>query len=309
MRDRPICLAIGCVDVGDAGRIRPAPRAVIACVCPELACLGASASRIEHRCRRLVGEQLGRSLEHREQAFVHRPQHEGSAADPIGQGRAVKVEALAGINLRLPVQRQVIGIFGHEHLRDRRLGWQSALDQPRRCWRLHHHVLASPAGVSGPTNDKHPELSRHDVEPLTCILADPMQRVAAARAGMVIDIDHHLDARQMRRQRSAVHAALCGSACPFGRMGRLNLGLAVCRDLLDFFQTKQHLIFRQRLRAPAEAMTLQFFDDLAKPLVLCPLGNQHRLQRAGIVGKSVRRDCHGGIRSCTTARRELLKRA
>jgi hypothetical protein len=70
----------------------------------------------------------------------------------------------------------VIGVFGDQHLGDRRLGRQAALDQPRRRGRLHHHVLARPAGVLGPAHDQHAELCRDDVEPLAHILADPMQR-------------------------------------------------------------------------------------------------------------------------------------
>ena len=174
-----------------------------------------------------------------EQALVHRPQQEGGAADPVGQGRAIEVDALPGVDLGLAIERQMIGVFGDQHLGDRRLGRQAALDQPRRRRRLHHHVLASPAGVFGPAHDQHPELRRHDVEPLADVLADPMQRVAAARAGVVVDIDHHLDARQMCRQRSAVHAALGGAACALGRIGRVGLGLAACRDLLDLFEPEQ----------------------------------------------------------------------
>ena len=81
------------------------------------------------------------------------------------------------------------------------------------------------------------------------------------------------------------------------------------RDLLDVFEPEQHLIFRQCLRAAAEAMTLQFLDDLEKPLIAHPLCNQHRLQRAGIVGKSIRLNGHGRIRTCTALRREHFYRA
>jgi len=105
-----------------------------------------------------------------------------------------------------------------------------------------------------------------------------------------------------------VHTALTGSARPFRRIDRINLGLAARRDLLDLFQAKQHLILGQRLGAPAESMALQFLDDLAQSLVLHPLGNQHRLQRAGIVGERVRQNRHDGIRSSVAARRELLHR-
>jgi hypothetical protein len=87
--------------------------------------------------------------------------------------------------------------------------------------------------------------------------------------GSQVDVDHHLDMRQMRRERSAVHAALGGSCGPLGQIGCVNFGFAARSDLLHLFQTVQHLIFRQRLRAPAEAMTLELFDDLTESVVLC----------------------------------------
>ena len=113
----------------------------------------------------------------------------------------------------------------------------------------------------------------------------------------------------MRRKRSPVHAALGRSTCPLGRIGRIALGLAARRDLLDVFEPEQHLIFGQRLGAAPEAMALQFLDDLEKPLVADALGNQHRLQRAGIVGKSIRQNGHGRIRTCVAVRREHFQRA
>ena len=47
-------------------------------------------------------------------------------------------------------------------------------------------------------------------------------------------------------------------------------------DLVGLFQSEQQLIFRQRLRAATEAVALHLLDDLAQPLVLMTLGNQHR---------------------------------
>jgi hypothetical protein len=88
----------------------------------ELTDFGAPASGIEHRRRGLVGEQLGRCLQSREQPLVHGPEQPGGAANPIGQGRAVQRDALAGIDLGLPVKRQVIGVFGDQHLGHGRLG-------------------------------------------------------------------------------------------------------------------------------------------------------------------------------------------
>ena len=87
---------------------------------------------------------------------------------------------------------------------------------------------------------------------------------------------------------------LRGSVRPLGRIGRVTLGLAARRDLLDLFEPEQHLILGQRLGAAAEAVALQFLDDLAQPIVLRPLRDQHRFERVGIVGKCVRRNGHGG---------------
>ena len=73
---------------------------------------------------------------------------------------------------------------------------------------LHDTIFATPAGVFRAAGDEHPELRRHDVQPLTLVLADPVQLALAARAGLVVDVDDDLDPRQMRRQRSAVDTAL-----------------------------------------------------------------------------------------------------
>jgi retron-type reverse transcriptase len=62
---------------------------------------------------------------------------------------------LLGRDLGLTILRKVIGIFGDEDLRYRRLGRQSALDQPRRRRRLKHDVFPSPAGVFGVANHQH----------------------------------------------------------------------------------------------------------------------------------------------------------
>ena len=122
MRDQSSGCAIGRVDVGDAGRIRPAPGPVVARIRPELAGLGAAAARVEHRCRGLVGKQRARAFERLQEPLVHGPEEEGGAPDPVGQRRAVEADALAGKDLRLPVERQVVGVFGDEHLRDESVG-------------------------------------------------------------------------------------------------------------------------------------------------------------------------------------------
>ena len=55
------------------------------------------------------------------------------------------------------------------------------------------------------------------VQPLAPILADLVQVAPAAWAGLAVDVDHDLDPRQMRRQCSAIAAALrARSARPSG---------------------------------------------------------------------------------------------
>lgn len=148
MGDGPFGLAVGSIDIDDAGRIGAAPGTVIAGIGEELPCLGPAPARIEHRRRRLVGEQPGRALQHRQHPLVHGAQQEGRAPDPVGQRRAIEHDTLAGIDLGLTIQGQMIR-FGDQHLGDGRLCRDSALDQPRRCGRLHHDVLAGLAAYFG----------------------------------------------------------------------------------------------------------------------------------------------------------------
>jgi len=117
----------------------------------------------------------------------------------------------------------------------------------------------------------------------------------AARAGLVLDVDDGLNPRQMCRQRSPVDPALVSPSLPLQRRCIIGLRGMVRRGLLDVFETQQHLVLGQRLRPAAKAMPLQFLDDLAQPLVLHPLGEQHRFQRLGIVRQCLTR--HHQIRS------------
>src|ERR1700704_344111 len=84
---------------------------------------------------------------------------------------------------------------------------------------LHDTIFATSAGVFRAAGDQHPELRRHDVQPLALVLPDPMQLALAAVAGPV-DIDDDLDPWQMRRQRAAVGASLLG---PRGSLSRSRL--------------------------------------------------------------------------------------
>ena len=85
-------------------------------------------------------------------------------------------------------------------MRHERLGRNAVLDQPLRRRRLAHFALTGPAGIFGTAQNEHLELCGGHLEPLGHILADPMLETAAARAGLVYDIDGDLFTREMRRQ-------------------------------------------------------------------------------------------------------------
>jgi hypothetical protein len=98
----------------------------------------------------------------------------------------------------------------------------------------------------------------------------------------------------MSRQRSAVQAPSGSAPARCSGLGIVGIGFSAGCDLLDLFQGEQELVFRQRLGSPAEAMPLQFFDDLLEPLGTRALRQQPRFERAGIVWKRIRRGRHGG---------------
>lgn len=202
MRHRTLCLAIGRIDIGGRRWIAPAPWPVVAGIGPELAGLGTTAPRIEHRRRGLVSEQSRRTLQPLERMVPKRRQPSGSPSDPVGERRAVELDVLTSEDLRLPIERQVIGILGDNDVRDERGGGHAAGDDTRHRGRLDDNALAGPAAIARTTGDQHPQGRRHDVEALGSILADGMKRAAAAAAGLIVYIDDLLDALEMRRQRA-----------------------------------------------------------------------------------------------------------
>lgn len=66
------------------------------------------------------------------------------------------------------------------------------------------------ASIAWPNGDADPQLDTHNIEPLGAIVADLVHLAPAAEAGALDDVDHFLDALQIRRQRTAVAAALGG---------------------------------------------------------------------------------------------------
>jgi len=99
----PLALAVSGIDIGHHRRIFAAPWSIVAGIGPELAGLGPTAPGIEHRRRRLVGEQPLGSSQSLQDVISQGAQIPGCLANPVGQGRAIELDVLAGVDLGLAV--------------------------------------------------------------------------------------------------------------------------------------------------------------------------------------------------------------
>jgi hypothetical protein len=144
----PRGLAIGGIDIGDHRRITATPWPIIAGIGPDLAGLRSLAPGIEHGSGGLVGKQPLGSSQSLEDVVAQGAQIPRCASDPVCKGGAVKLDVLPGIDLGLPVERQVIGILGDQHLRDQRFGGDAAFDDPCRRRSLNNRVLARAAAIA-----------------------------------------------------------------------------------------------------------------------------------------------------------------
>jgi hypothetical protein len=163
-------------------------------------------------------------------------EQKGHPADPVGHHRAIDLDPGPGIDVALPMQRQMIAVLRHQHMGEQGRAWTAPFDRQRRHRRLHDRLASATAQLRPDVH--HPfEERRHVFQHLALILADPAEhRPAAARAGTGRGM-HHVLARQMIGQRLA-----CAGRPPApcrrqgridGRLGpRLGLGLAFL-DLAD----------------------------------------------------------------------------
>jgi hypothetical protein len=169
------------------------------------------------------------------------------------------MDALAGINLRLPVQGEMIGVLGDQDMRDQSLGRDAAFDNARRRRRLHDHALAGAAAITGTARHDNAEGSRHDIEPLCDILADDMESAAAASADRILDINNLLDPFELHRQRAPVglaRAALTGSP-----RNRIQTGIHTRQRGIEFFERELELIVIELFRSRPETVALEGGDD------------------------------------------------
>lgn len=71
-----------------------------------------------------------------------------AACPPVRQSRTIELNTLAGVNLHLPTERQVIGIFSHQNLGVASVGSPPFINRVG-AGAVHDTVFASTAGVFG----------------------------------------------------------------------------------------------------------------------------------------------------------------
>ena len=185
----------------------------------------------------------------------------------------------------------MIAVLVDENVRDQRLGRQAAGHHVRCGRRLVHAIGAEAAGIA--RSDRHHDavLCRDDVEPFRTVLADLVQR-ASTGALQAVGLDHHLEARQMCRQRSTLRASRPAlarhEAITLGFLVRLvlqALGFAKGNGLV--FQRQCELIGGKLLRTLTEGRAVDQLEDILEPRRAGALGQQHRLELLDVVGKLI----------------------
>jgi hypothetical protein len=131
----------------------------------------------------------------------HRVEQPRRLANPVAQGRAIKLNALAGVDLALAIQRQVIHELRHQQMRQR--GWRRTATRGRHGWcRGLRDRIAGGAGILRPDVADHLEVARHVIQNFGDILTQfghPLAAVGAGAGAILARLMHHLLARQMFR--------------------------------------------------------------------------------------------------------------
>ena len=118
------------------------------------------------------------------QAIVQRLEPPARAADPAGKGRALQFDAMAGEDLRLPIERSVVAVFADQHLGEQRRRRQTAGNRPVRRGCLGHGI-APAAGVFRARDAQYTELGGNPIQHLADALPDVVQDTSTARTSVV----------------------------------------------------------------------------------------------------------------------------
>src|SRR6185503_19452990 len=85
------------------------------------------------------------------------------SSDPVGEGRAVQLDALPREYLALPIKRKMIAVFGNQHMGEQGGGRQALGDRPLWSGGLMDRA-AGPAAIAWPADADHSQLCGNMIE-------------------------------------------------------------------------------------------------------------------------------------------------
>jgi hypothetical protein len=175
----------------------------------------------------------------------------------------------------------MVGVLGLQNVGNERLCRQAARDQPAWGRRLHHPIGAGSAGIFRSPRHDHTQPGRDLVEALGDVLADDMQRTAAAWACIGLRLDDHFLTRQVRRKMAAVRTPIVDALAPHDLVVLLGNRVFGPERGLHVLQRQGHLLSADAFGLAPELGAAQHGDDVIEPLVLLGeafhLGGQHRV--------------------------------
>jgi hypothetical protein len=218
------------------------------------------------------------------------------ATDPVGERRTVQLDALPGEDLALSIKREMVAIFGDQHVSQESRGRKALGDRPLRGRGLMNGP-ASPAAIARPADSDDPQPCRYVIEHLADSLADQVQGATAAGACLVIKIEASILSWQVRRQTWSFVLPRRPSG-----LGQWKPGFGPCQISVEVFQGELQLIAIKLLGPSAKLVTLKLLDDeveafdlglrLVEAGALGDEGVHHPLQRLHIVGQHGEIDVH-----------------
>jgi len=222
-------------------------------------------------------------------------------SDPAAQSRGLQAYPVAGKDLGLAVERQVIVIFRHDDMGEQPRPSPAAGNRVVGRRRGHHH-LANPARQLLTNVPDNLEPARHVIEGLADFVGDLAQRPAATGAGARGGMAPILS-RQVFRQWATRRLLRFGRG--LGGCGHFRRGRRQPLRLVGLQRLERQLellgLARQLLRGPAElspsiSRQLEFQAGdlgLRGQRILRHRGNDP-LQRGEVVGQIVGGDRHAG---------------
>src|SRR5215467_5371760 len=116
VRGRSLSLAIRAVEVDSRRRLWAGPRPIVSRIDPQPACLGPTTAGVEHRDRRIIGEELGGGEEVCREPGMQRLQPPAGAAESVRQCRAVELDVVASEDPGLTIEWHVIAVLTDQNL-------------------------------------------------------------------------------------------------------------------------------------------------------------------------------------------------